>query len=341
MIKPAHNNGTETDTASNPSSSSTIADRYYSMGETMNTRGAMELAVPFYRQAIALLLAERDSLREQITGVPCTAPANLPIDDLHGLLEAAKELEKVQTPSKKKSVAGTKNNSAENKSHQPRGNLPSLENKIKELSEELNPATAKQILAGLNVLADEQGNLPASGMMLKGKAQMLQGERKLALTSFEQALAMDPEKAEIRINAGAARLTNGDGQGALKLLRKIYSEGINSLEVSIQKAVLRNLASAESKAGDPAVALRLRRQWMRLDSNSLPLDRWLRWAKTGLEKPVNNPERSEAVALLKELLKNSPDEVKVLEPLAIALEEQGEFREASLLYRKLLRPKSP
>ena len=37
-----------------------MADRYYAIAETMNTRGAMELAVPFYRQAVALLLAERD-----------------------------------------------------------------------------------------------------------------------------------------------------------------------------------------------------------------------------------------------------------------------------------------
>ncbi len=69
------------------------------------------------------------------------------------------------------------------------------------------------------------------------------------------------------------------------------------------------------------------------------MDRWLGWAKAGLGKPVNNPERMGAIGLLKELLKHSPDEKKVLEPLAIALEEQGEFREASLLYRKLLRPK--
>ena len=43
-----------------------MADRYYAMAESMNTRGAMELAVPFYRQAVALLLAEREGLQQQL-----------------------------------------------------------------------------------------------------------------------------------------------------------------------------------------------------------------------------------------------------------------------------------
>ena len=45
-----------------------MADRYYAMAENMNTRGAMEMAVPFYRQAITLLLAERASLQQKLGG---------------------------------------------------------------------------------------------------------------------------------------------------------------------------------------------------------------------------------------------------------------------------------
>ncbi|MFL0789977.1 MAG: tetratricopeptide repeat protein [Prochlorococcus sp.] len=337
MTKPAQDNSSAAETGFDQDN--TMADRYYSMAETMNTRGAMELAVPFYRQAIALLLAERQDLRQEIAGVPSTTASNLPMDDLHGLLEAAQGLAQAQRPGNI-SAAEEKTSSSARITHQPDIDKPDLEGRIKELAEELNSGTANQVLAGLNVLGGEQGNLPASGLMLKGKAQMLQGERKKALASFEQALALAPEKTDIRINTGAARLTNGDGPGALKLLRQVYREGLDFLEASKQKAVLRNLASAESKAGVPEVALRLRLQWLRLDPNALPLDRWLGWAKAGLQKPVNNPERIEAIALLKELQKHSPDEVKVLEPLAIALEEQGEFREASLIYRKLLRPKA-
>ena len=34
----------------------TLADRYHDLAEAMNARGSMELAVPFYRQAVALFL---------------------------------------------------------------------------------------------------------------------------------------------------------------------------------------------------------------------------------------------------------------------------------------------
>ncbi len=74
-----------------------MADRYYAIAETMNTRGAMELAVPFYRQAVALLLCERDTLRQQLPEGQ-SEPANkaLSIDELHGLLEAAQAWERQQ-----------------------------------------------------------------------------------------------------------------------------------------------------------------------------------------------------------------------------------------------------
>ncbi len=70
-----------------------MADRYYAIAETMNTRGAMELAVPFYRQAVALLLCERDNLRQQLPDGQSNPAKALPIDELHGLLEAAQAWE--------------------------------------------------------------------------------------------------------------------------------------------------------------------------------------------------------------------------------------------------------
>ena len=39
-----------------------MADRYYELAESMNARGAIELAVPFYRQALAMVMQERDQL---------------------------------------------------------------------------------------------------------------------------------------------------------------------------------------------------------------------------------------------------------------------------------------
>ena len=92
-----HSSSTSESPVTSPDSTvelnSSMADRYYAMAETMNSRGAMEMAVPFYRQAIALLLADRTSLREKLGGDSAQPVADeLPMDELHGLIEAAEAL---------------------------------------------------------------------------------------------------------------------------------------------------------------------------------------------------------------------------------------------------------
>ena len=49
--------------AASPASESGLIERYNAMAEELNGRGAMELAVPFYRQTTARLLAERGRWR--------------------------------------------------------------------------------------------------------------------------------------------------------------------------------------------------------------------------------------------------------------------------------------
>ena len=303
------------------------ADRYYAMAEEMNTRGAMELAVPFYRQAVALLLAERQSFRQQLGDMEtCPVGNPLPMDALNGLLKAAETL---------------------GQSHpvltsEPSSELetPSLDEQIAELAAELCKENALQVIAGLRSLAETNaGQLPVSGLSLLGKAQMLLGKVSDGLKSFEAALAKAPDDREVQINTGAARLAGGDVQNAIGLLRSVWSEGLESLQVSSQQALLRNLSAAESKAGSLANALQLRLKWFHLYPETQPLERWLRWAKQGL---VNNekssPERQVAMNLLQELHKAHPKDRDLLQQLADALEYQGEYREAAVIYRKLLRP---
>jgi len=322
-----------------------MADRYYAIAETMNTRGAMELAVPFYRQAVALLLAERDNLRQQLPeGQSNPANKALPIDELHGLLEAAQAWEGQHEDTRKnrpeESLEGIREDGPEK--IEPPGaigiNRPSLDSRIKELAEELTPSSAKQVLVGLVELEKEAKSLPSDGLKLRGKALMLQGEHNAALASFESAMALAPNQPELRINTGAARLANSDSNGALSLLRDLFSEGLEQLDKPIQNALLRNLSTAENQAGNIAEALRIRSQWLQLNPAAVPIQKWLGWALSGIQQPFGDPIRLEAISMLKELHKLAPDERSVLEPLAMALEEEGEYRAASLFYRKLLRP---
>ena len=225
-----------------------MADRYYAMAETMNTRGAMEMAVPFYRQAIALLLAERETLQQKLGGADAQPVAEeLPLQELQGLLEAAEALGK---PSVDDSM------SAGVPAVEPEE--PPLEDQIAELASELGADNARQVMAGLKALAERAGgSLPATGLALLGKTQILLGQSADGLRSFEAALTAAPEEIELQINTGAARLATGDVAGALVLLRGVWQQGIDALEPAHQQALLRNLSAAEARAGHGAAALQL------------------------------------------------------------------------------------
>ena len=116
-----------------------MADRYYAMAETMNTQGAREMAVPFYRQAIALLLAERETLQQTLGGVDAQPVVEAPtLNELQGLLEAAEALGK---PAVEDSIV------VGEPVAQPE--VPTLEDQIAELASELGADNAMQVMAGL------------------------------------------------------------------------------------------------------------------------------------------------------------------------------------------------
>ena len=121
----------------------------------------------------------------------------------------------------------------------------------------------------------QQALLCPEGQMLCGKTSM--GCR--ARAAFNAA----PGDRELQINIGAARLANGDHQGALASLRSVWQKGLGGLQSSSQQALLRNLATAEAKVGSLAVALKLRLKWFDLNPSAVPMQRWLSWAQQGLD----------------------------------------------------------
>ena len=122
-------------------------------------------------------------------------------------------------------------------------------------------------------------------------------------------------------------------------MRGVWQQGLEALQPSSQQALLRNLSAAEAKAGYLAGALQLRLKWFQHDPQAVPMQRWLSWAQQGLEdSDKTSPVRQAALALLTALQQAVPEERSLVQVLADALEDQGDYREAALLYRQLLRP---
>ena len=280
-----------------------LADRYFAMAEEMNSRGAMELAVPFYRQALTLLMAERKQKQQQ-----------LPADQLHGLLAAAEHWEQ-----------------------QPLHELD-IEQSIAELTEDLNAASAQQVLAALKELEDQKGLLPSNGYALRGNACILVGNSEAAVEAFQSGCRAEPTRLDLHINHGGALLAAGETTAALSVLRGVYKNQLDLLASNEKNALLRNLAAAEAKEGDLATALSLRIEWLNENPNGQPIERWLQWVQQGLAEQQPVATHDQAMQLLERLHELHPAERLVTEALAEALENSGLYQEASLLYRTLLRP---
>ena len=280
-----------------------LADRYFAMAEEMNSRGAMELAVPFYRQALTLLMAERKQKQQQ-----------LPADQLHGLLAAAEHWEQ-----------------------QPLHELD-IEQSIAELTEDLSAASAQQVLAALKELENQKGLLPSNGYALRGNACILLGNSEAAVEAFQSGCRAEPTRLDLHINHGGALLAAGETTAALSVLRGVYKNQLDLLASNEKNALLRNLAAAEAKEGDLATALSLRLEWLNENPNGQPIERWLQWVQQGLAEQQPVATHDQAFQLLKRLHELHPAERLVTEALAEALENSGLYQEASLLYRTLLRP---
>lgn len=290
-----------------------MADRYYELAESMNARGAIELAVPFYRQALAMLMEERDQLRQ--------------------LLPEQQQQQRL-LDSREEQIEGLITEAALLRV----GSGSGLDERIAELAEELTPQSAQQVLAGLRELVPEPELLPARGRSLEGKALMLCGRVAEAIASFEAAYAAAGQAPEHGINLAAALLAAGQASQAAALLQPLHQRGLAVLEPDQRAALLRNFATAASQLEQPLLALQLRRQWLQLEPEAVPSDRWLGWCRVGLAQPPGDHARQEALAFLQDLRRLHPANRAIAEVLAETLEAEGDYRQAALLYRELLRP---
>lgn len=280
-----------------------LVDRYYAMAEELNGRGAMELAVPFYRQTIALLLAERDQLKA-LAAQPASA-------DVDGVLAAAASVDSALSEAE-------------------------LLRQLSALEEELSEHNLQELDAALEVLEEQWGQPHPRLLALQAKRYLVAGALQDARSCFEQALELDPECVRLRLNTGAARLAAGDAEAALDLLRPLVEQRDALDAWGAAGSFWNNLVRAELAADQVEQAAAALQQWLSQTPHTLELEAWLEQARL-LHQEGN---RQAARALLQALADGGTAEQRraVLPELAEQLEAAGAFRDAALLYRELLRP---
>lgn len=288
-----------------PGDAQVLIKRCYAIAEELNKRGAIDMAVPFYRQTIALLLATVEPSLE-------AEPIYVEMIDALG------------------QVAGPSAFAVQAADRLP----PELDQHLQALEQDLSTANALTVRKLLIELGEQVGQTHSGLIALLAKTYVLEDDFQQARMYFEQALALAPADPKLIMNTGAAFMACGDCQSALRLLRPLARQRQEIADSSIVRSLLSNLAIAEMQTGSVSAAASLRIELAGLDPDALPLQDWLddarRWIEIG--------HRKEAKELLIGLRAVYPSDRGVLELLGRLLEDLGDFREAALIYRDLLRP---
>lgn len=290
-----------------------LADRCYAMAEALNARAELALAVPFYRQAIALLIAQRD----RQTG-----------EFLEGSAEVASAAQAVMDVDR---AFGAPSGSANRQSD----HLPTdLQGHLQALADDLCLETAVTVRQVVLSLLDELPVADAQLLSLLAKTHLLEGELEEALANFRHAVQLEPTNVRHCLNCGGAFLACGDFNAALKMLRPLLREVGAMSDPALFRALLQNLSTAELEGGHIQAGARLRADLAGLDPDAIPLHDWLEDARQWIAAGW----RAEAKGLLVALRALFPRDPSLLRLLAETLEASGDYRDAALVYRDLLRP---
>jgi tetratricopeptide (TPR) repeat protein len=281
------------------------------MAEELNGRGAMELAVPFYRQTIALLLAEREQWRSLPGETPVALQASA---DVEGVIAAALQVE-----------AG--------KEAMPESELL---RQLAALDEELTLDSFQEVAAALDLLQEQWGEPHGQLLGLQAKLQLLLGDLEAARQLLERALVLDSSCIRLRMNAGAARLASGDARGAVELLRPLIDEHQALETLQALGSFWNNLAQAELQLGEMDRLVEALQAWLAQDPLSVDATLW----RDRAQQLYQAGDHNAASRILRTLAEQGGPEQRraVLADLAELLEAGGRYRDAALLYRELLRP---
>ena len=300
----------ETDTAASSAASVSppedLAARCFVIAEALNERAELALAVPFYRQAVTLLLAQR---AHNTSAEHATVALLQAVDPAGDSTPACAAMASAALPS-------------------------DLQEHIRALGEDLtadNAATVRQVL---QALLDELPLPDAQLLALVAKTYLLDGQLDAALQHFRAALQLDPNDQRLIVNTGGALLACGEPREAVKLMRPLMRQAASIDDPPVLRALIGNLAAAELEAGHVAEAARLRADLAGLSPDGVPLDDWLDDARAWIAAGA----REETRGLLIALRALYPRHADLLQLLAETLEACGDYRDAALVYRDLLRP---
>lgn len=293
-----------------------LIHRYLQMAEDLNQRGAMEMAVPFYRQVISLLMGGEDGIQ----------PA------------AVVQAERTSTVVSPRVVreAAVSDALIEPEPTGEEAAITEFKRQLDAIVEQLQPHNSAEAAEALAELSERWTQPNDALLAAQAKAALLQGKIDVALKHFEQALELNPHSVHHRLNAASAHLASGRHRMCLALLEPLVAQQAALHELGILSSFRNNWILAQLADGNVEAANEALAQWLRDEPASVNLATWIEQAKQ-LRADQHLRQAQQLLSTLAEGA-NAEQRRMVLPPLAELLDELGEHRDAALLYRELLRP---
>lgn len=275
-----------------------LASRYFSYGDDLISRGAADLAAPYFRQAYALLAASYGQ------------------EPPHGLPSAALTLKAEPEPKKQQPTASRPTKTATETIHELR----------KRLSSSTLLDTKAQV-AALRAQGIDHPDLDH----LAGLTALLSKDPEEAKLCLTRALKADPNHYGSLVSLAGLALSNNQNDEAQRLLSKALTVvNPDSLEALPALTNLSLVHQALNHRMDEALLLL---KIHRLKPGHVRDQRMYKAAETLVEMG----EDVEAIEILK-WLSERPEGNQALQPLASLLERRGDYQAAALVYRRLLQP---
>ena len=301
----------------NQSLGDNLASKYKEVADQFNTQEKTSIAVPLYRQAILLLIEERDSLKDEIQ--VCSNKRSKG-EGLTSHSEESNSCDSSELNSTNAALAEC--------------TRKALKSQLISLADNLSSESAQKLLKSIEHLEEELHQLPIELHLFCCKAYLLINDANKATTALNKADLNDPIAKGLARELFNRHLALKLPRQALYILNQLSQHSDNTDDTDQGLLLLNQLVEVEAKAGKANKAAQYWADLTAIAPEKIDLKKLLDNAKQWLEKG----ETEAALTLLMALNAMFGRQPLLMELLASSHESMGNYEAAAMVYREIIQP---
>ena len=288
--------------------------KYSEIADQLETQGDTLLAVRLYRQAVTVLMAERDTLKEKSEDLVST--------NLNAGYKS--HLKKMNQSISRRPMALNSLGSV------PSENM--IKNQLMSLADKLSSQRVKELLEIIDHLEDDLVCIPNELFLFCVKAHLLVNEEHKAHAALLKVDINDPIARKMVFELASKYLLEKKPKKALELLQRLNHKSIYENDPDQFFLMFSQLAEVRNLFGQAVEAAHCWSNLVALPPENLDLNKLLKIARLWL----NNGEKKAALIVLMALSLMFGRRPMLMKLLASANEAMHNYEAAAMVYREML-----